>query len=276
MIFTVNVLDWQHSVLDKQNEISSDVWKQTTALLKICHQHHIRATFFLLDNIVTKYPVLVRKILAEGHEVGCLLDISSSDPNIVETVSTAVKQLNTITEDPIRASRCLYFDEKSDNEEYCYSLKKNNILYDSSLSFSEPIETLINSTEMGMFNEYNIQQYPQATRLKMPLSNHYLIRFGGSSFRLLPYLVNHIFNLGESSSCRVFSLMSYDLPCKTMEYRKGKHTLSFWNRLDFVGRSSVPNKLLKLLQDYPLTSLAEYYERGTSSKHSGIQRESLI
>ncbi len=39
-------------------------------VLDILHKHGIRATFFLVGKCMQQYPELVRRVIAEGHEVG--------------------------------------------------------------------------------------------------------------------------------------------------------------------------------------------------------------
>lgn len=43
----------------------------TPALLATLRRHDVCATFFLVGNRAERYPELVRRILEEGHEVGC-------------------------------------------------------------------------------------------------------------------------------------------------------------------------------------------------------------
>lgn len=269
MIFTANVLDWQHAILDNHNPVSSDVWKQSTALLKICRQNHIRATFFLQDNVVTKYPLLVRRIISEGHEVGCLFQLSKSTNNLEINITRAIKQLRNTADQPIHASRALNIN-RNNIETYCYTLNNNKILYDSSL-FSAKNSHPFGNNRLKLtryFDLYNIQQYPQAALLNIPLTNKYLISFGNKSFRLLPYFINRLFNLNKNPNDCIFTITSYDLPSKALDNIKDSYSISLKDQLDFIGRRNIPLKLVKLLRDYPFTSLAEYYEDHTPQKIS--------
>jgi len=259
MIFTTNVLDWQQAVLENNNPVSSDVWKQSTALLKICRHNHIKATFFLQDSIVIKYPVLVRRIISEGHEVGCLFQPAPSSSELDSTITYAINHLSKIAEQTIRASRMLNLDKK-DIEAYCAALQDNNILYDSSLFSSKNESSWGSNKSAQLFNQYNIQQYPQAALFNIPLTNNYLISFGNKSFRLLPYAINRLFNLNKNSNTKIFTLTSYDLPSTALDNIRENYRISLKNQLDFIGREKIPIKLLKLLRDYPFTSIAEHYD----------------
>jgi len=44
--------------------------ESTSKILDILKEHHVRATFFVVGKMVAKYPELVRRMMAEGHEVG--------------------------------------------------------------------------------------------------------------------------------------------------------------------------------------------------------------
>ena len=43
----------------------------TRAILRLFERHKIRGTFFILGEVATYYPDLVREIAAAGHEIGC-------------------------------------------------------------------------------------------------------------------------------------------------------------------------------------------------------------
>ena len=46
----------------------SEVW--TPRILDVLRNEDVKATFFLIGNHVTKYPDIVRRIAAEGHDIG--------------------------------------------------------------------------------------------------------------------------------------------------------------------------------------------------------------
>ena len=39
-------------------------------LLDVLAKHHIKATFFMIGNRIEKYPQTVRRVIAEGHQIG--------------------------------------------------------------------------------------------------------------------------------------------------------------------------------------------------------------
>lgn len=75
-----DIEDWFHIVEVKAVEDpsqwpdlsrrSSLVERYTDLILKICDDHRVRATFFILGWIADKHPALVRRIFDAGHEIG--------------------------------------------------------------------------------------------------------------------------------------------------------------------------------------------------------------
>ncbi len=77
-IFTVDVEDY-FQVSAFENDVRRDQWDRwesrveanTHRVLRLLDRHRVRATFFILGWTAERYPGLVRKIHAAGHEIGC-------------------------------------------------------------------------------------------------------------------------------------------------------------------------------------------------------------
>lgn len=71
----VDVEDWFHPELVRARVASGDprtvVESGTDALLERFARHGVRATFFLLGEVASHHPALVRRIAAGGHEIAC-------------------------------------------------------------------------------------------------------------------------------------------------------------------------------------------------------------
>ncbi len=61
----------------------------TPALLDMLHAQQVRATFFVVGREAARYPDVVRRMLAEGHDVGCHT-YSHSDPS--QTSAAALRE----------------------------------------------------------------------------------------------------------------------------------------------------------------------------------------
>jgi polysaccharide deacetylase family protein (PEP-CTERM system associated) len=77
---TIDVEDWYHPELVRSHvslrdghlgAITPQIEASTGALLELLRQKGIRATFFVVGDIVQRHPRLIQAIVAEGHELGC-------------------------------------------------------------------------------------------------------------------------------------------------------------------------------------------------------------
>ena len=73
--FSFDIEDWYHSQLIpgpvRHDHGVSVVREGTTRILDLLHQHRVRATFFVLGQVVRQHPDLIRRMVDEGHELGC-------------------------------------------------------------------------------------------------------------------------------------------------------------------------------------------------------------
>ena len=68
---SVDVEDWFHDGgLAVDDPAAERVERNTDALLELLAAAGARATFFVLGRVAERYPPLVRRIAAAGHEVG--------------------------------------------------------------------------------------------------------------------------------------------------------------------------------------------------------------
>jgi len=72
--FSFDIEDWHHSELNPVQDAhptESIVVRGTEAILDLLARHGWRSTFFVLGEIVRDHPQLVRRMVAEGHELAC-------------------------------------------------------------------------------------------------------------------------------------------------------------------------------------------------------------
>lgn len=68
---SIDVEDWYHDVLvDPRTSRESRVEANTLGVLDILEAHGVKATFFFLGEVAERFPALVRRVAAAGHEVG--------------------------------------------------------------------------------------------------------------------------------------------------------------------------------------------------------------
>jgi len=73
--FSFDIEDWYHSQLLRAHERHTHgetvVRAGTEVILDLLDKHGIRATFFMLGEVVRDHPDIVRRMVQEGHELGC-------------------------------------------------------------------------------------------------------------------------------------------------------------------------------------------------------------
>ncbi|HTO92545.1 MAG TPA: DUF3473 domain-containing protein [Candidatus Sulfotelmatobacter sp.] len=74
--FSFDIEDWYHSQLIPaqhrgDSEDHSVVRAGTERILEQLLRHGVRATFFVLGEVVRDHPDLIRRMVDEGHEIGC-------------------------------------------------------------------------------------------------------------------------------------------------------------------------------------------------------------
>lgn len=261
MIFTVQVVDWQHSVLDKSLNISNNVWKNTVRMLDLLNKHDITATFFVENRVATKYPVLVRKIQAAHHEVACYIDDDYRKEGFQQTCKHAVDNLEDITGKKIFGIQCKSIDPLQVNfDHYCSCLKSVGIRYDTSITTHLSITRLeASNPSIGAFQAYDIALFPRPALARLPLLNRVLSSFGGSSFRWLPYEITALLAGKLDRESAIFSFPVYDLDNNEYATLQSSFQLPWHRKLDFYARQSTPEKLHKLFGDFPFDSFMNLY-----------------
>jgi polysaccharide deacetylase family protein (PEP-CTERM system associated) len=73
--FSFDIEDWYHSQLipgeRRHGHGESVVRAGTELVLDLLARHRVRGTFFVLGEVVRDHPDLVRRLVDEGHELGC-------------------------------------------------------------------------------------------------------------------------------------------------------------------------------------------------------------
>jgi polysaccharide deacetylase family protein (PEP-CTERM system associated) len=73
--FSFDIEDWYHSQLiptgSRADANGSVVRAGTERILEQLRRHGVRATFFVLGEVIRDHPDLIRHMVAEGHEIGC-------------------------------------------------------------------------------------------------------------------------------------------------------------------------------------------------------------
>ena len=279
MIFSIDVEDWSQSVLDNNNPVTDRVLNNTLRLLDLLEEHQQKATFFILGNVAAKHPNLIRKIADSGHEVAShgynhhsIFNLSPKQ--VREDVSSSVKILEDTSGKKVIGFRAPNFSIREYLFEwYCEALAENGLKYDSSLFPMKVIKYGIEKEySLKIFNKYNLNEhylsYIKVGKMKLPY-------FGGGYFRLSPYFMTQYLSKQLNQDRAVFYMHPYELDTEELSSIKQEfdHIPLKWRLSQFVGRSTIENKLHKLLTEHEFTSFErKYYSEGSMS----IPRSTLI
>ena len=223
---TVDIEDWYHipSVTGSPFSVYRDTteffqrWDErydyltepTGTVLDLLDEFKVRATFFIVGDVIEHYPGLVETIAERGHEIGChglhhscKIDPSTRKPLVTpgkfeEWTSRAVRMLEHCTGERItgyRAPNALVGGWMLD------ALEKMGIRYDSSVS----VNSFYNKTDAPLKTVSSYPYYPERQSLergvrrdivefpfsflrlplvKIPTSGGPMLRFLGSSLVL--------------------------------------------------------------------------------------------
>ncbi len=72
---TIDVEDWYHPELVRGHvdwaKVEGRVSDSVPIILDLLRKHRVKGTFFILGEVASKFPEIVREIDREGHELGC-------------------------------------------------------------------------------------------------------------------------------------------------------------------------------------------------------------
>jgi polysaccharide deacetylase family protein (PEP-CTERM system associated) len=166
----------------------------TYKLLDILAEYEKKATFFVLGWIAERYPRLVRRIAARGHEVAChgysheLVYRQTPENFRAETVR-ATKVLEDIVQVPIHGYRAASFSITRNTMWALDVLVESGFIYDSSIfpirhdRYGSPDASPL-PHRLKTPNGYDLVEFPLST---VKVFGHRVPVAGGGYFRLYPY-----------------------------------------------------------------------------------------
>ena len=263
-IFTVDLEDWFHlpGVEDKisiseWDTMESRVEQNTTIILELLDKHKIKATFFVLGWIADRYPQLVKTIDSKGHEIGThgyyhLPIFKIGKQKFDSELKKSISSLKKIINKDILGHRAPFFSIKDESIWAFEILRKNGIIFDSSIfpqvrdlgGIKNPTFTRNNmykiKTKYGSILEYPMSMYG-LINLRIPVC-------GGGYFRSLPYkfFAHSIRRLNNQGIPCVFYIHPRDI-----DSEQPVLDLSAYRTLKaYMGLKSARHKLEKLLCDF--------------------------
>ncbi len=198
-ILSFDIEDWFH-IFDKAYYTKSASWdhlptsveKDTDWLLDFLDKHKLKATFFTLGWVAEKYPLLVKNIYRQGHEIAAH-SYSHTKVHHLDHVSfrkdteKVIKLLEDQTGDKIDTYRAPGFSLNKNTLWAFEILKEFGIEVDSSLKSNLHMGfpgRIPNAPFLLQCDGFTMKEFP--TRTFRFLGNH-IVYSGSGYFRIWPY-----------------------------------------------------------------------------------------
>ena len=124
--------------LGRSIEPTHEVLTNTNWILDLLAEHGAKATFFFLGNVAERYPELVRRAVAAGHEIGVHGDVHDyvrdmDPPQFRAEIGRAMAKIRAAGAETISGHRATAFSITRDNLWALDTLKELGLRYDSSI-----------------------------------------------------------------------------------------------------------------------------------------------
>lgn len=267
--FTVDVEDWYHGIPVTESvktRAERRLGKGLDPLLDMLASHQTKGTFFLLGPIAEEHPTWVKRIAAEGHEIGCHgwshdLIYTMTRERFREETSRNKQVLEQMTGREVSAYRAAYFSITKASFWALEDLAGLGFKYDSSIfpvkNWRYGIPDFPDSPQTVETAQGPIRELPISVRefagIKIPVS-------GGAYFRIYPYSLTRSNLKAREAAGRpaVFYLHPWELdpahPRIEFDWKaRATH---------YVNLKSSSVKLKQLFEEFSFAPLGEVLEHG--------------
>jgi polysaccharide deacetylase family protein (PEP-CTERM system associated) len=267
-VLTIDVEDWPQSTLDASLQITPRARDNTFRLLDLLATTGVKATFFVLGLVAARFPDVVRRITADGHEVGSHGHAHRPVDRMTPEEFRADLRRSIAAIEDAGAGKVLGYraPDFSISERSLWALTilaEEGLAYDSSLfpisgprygvraSFREPCRILCPAVS-------DFVEFP------LPTIEWKGFRFpaaGGGYFRLFPYWVTRsaISRMNQAGTPATVYLHPYELDAQ--EFRSTSVPIPWRLRLtQGLMRSRVAPRLRRLLRDFSWGPAAAWLE----------------
>lgn len=200
---TFDVEEWYHANYPGLSDFSTPEldkrfeW-QVNQLLKLCSKYKVKATFFVVGKVAEKYPSVIQKIAAKGHEIAShsyehKLVYKMSQAKFEQDLQKSIKVLKKLTNQPIIGFRAPSWSIKPKITNWFYRvLAKHGIKYSSSVfPIQTPLYGMPEANPLPHLVSLGKVQTKQKACWEVPNSIWQIAGFktgfaGGAYLRLLP------------------------------------------------------------------------------------------
>ena len=197
---TIDVEEW-FNILDVSGEIPFEKWGEQENrlvpnmehMLDLLRKNNVKATCFWLGYFAERYPDLVRRCAAEGHEIAShgyahILAYKSGRERFREDITKAKEILENIVQKPVLGFRAAGFSTTDDSTWVFEEIRKAGYLYDSSVFPASRNNGGMTSSPLGIYTIHtsagDLLEIPQSM---VTIRGRRLNMFGGGYLRLFPY-----------------------------------------------------------------------------------------
>ena len=199
---TIDVEEW-FNILDVPGEIPFEKWGEQenrlvpnmNRLLDLLRKYNVKATCFWLGFFAERYPDLVRRCAAEGHEIAShgyahILAFKSGREKFREDITRSKSILEDIIQKPVLGFRAAGFSTTDDSRWVFDEIRQAGYLYDSSVFPASRDNGGMTSAPLGIHviktSAGDLLEIPQSM---VTILGHRLNMFGGGYLRLFPYFI---------------------------------------------------------------------------------------
>jgi polysaccharide deacetylase family protein (PEP-CTERM system associated) len=266
--FTVDFEEWFQGLTSTNPRIEQ--WDSYEArlegacerVLALLDRHGVRATFFVLGHVAARYPDLVRRIDAAGHEIGVhgywhRKVYRLTPESFADELDRALEALVPLCSRPIIGHRAPYFSINGQSLWAVDVLRERGMRYDSSFF----------STRNMLYG------YPGSPRFPHRLDGGALVEFplstacwlgltvpvgGGFYVRALPYAVirQGIRQLNDQGQPAIMYLHPWELDTGQRYWRVTPRE----RITHYYGRARLQGKLERLFAEFRFAPLCELYQ----------------
>lgn len=238
-------------------------------ILEFLHKHETYATFFMVGEIVTKFPDVIDKILDNGHEIGfhTMYHSKLDSKGFREEFSKELKEFSILTNNKSKGFRAPTFSLNEKSSWAIDLLEEHNYLYDSSIV----------PAKSSMYGNPNAPKTPykiSSASLDRADNNSKITEFplmvtkflgktipsgGGFYLRTLPFSVSKkaISEYEKQKIPGVFYIHSWELTPEHMPKIKLSRKDNF---ITYHNLDKVIDRMSNLLSNFKFTSFERYLQ----------------
>lgn len=247
--------------MDNGSVYKERVVENTVAYLNWLEANQIKTTFFTVGDIAHRYPELIQEIVHKGHEIGChtnnhkALDLQTKDEFRAD-LEANMQSLIKAGANGLYGFRAPIFS-LTEKTSWAYDVLKD-------LNFEYSSSVLPAKNPLYGWEDFGFKPKVINGILEIPMTLYKVAVLnvpigGGTYFRLLP---NFILNKGMKSITTQSEeryvtgyFHPYDIDIEQEKFmHPGINNSKIYNKLMYVGRKGVFNKLDKIKDDYQFST----------------------